>query len=240
MKQAQNARKQRSRTAPRKGGGRNNNGSGGGGNNRSDNRSRGNPKQLLEKYKTQARDALQAGEPVNAEYFFQFADHYQRVVNEMQANSNSRDQNNREQNTQQSEDGQQRNNGRGRNRHDRDQGRTQKRDQGQQSGSQTDQPEAGAETSDPLENVDAPMVDPSMVEQPTEVHPELDLGAATEAGADEAPKRRRPVRRRTAASNGDTTSAASPEAVGEEAPKPKVRRARKTKAEVGGDGEAAA
>jgi len=85
MKQAQNARKQRGRPAQRKGGRSNNNNNG----NRFDNRSRGNPKQLLEKYKTQARDSLQAGDRVNAEYFLQFADHYQRLVNEQQNNQNN-------------------------------------------------------------------------------------------------------------------------------------------------------
>jgi len=98
MKQAQNARKQRGRPAPRNGG--RNSGGGGAGNN-SENRSRGNPKQLLEKYKTQARDSLQAGDRVTAEYYFQFADHYQRVVNESQGGrdqSSNRDQaSNREQ-----------------------------------------------------------------------------------------------------------------------------------------------
>ena len=84
MKQAQNARKQRGRPAQRKGGRSNNNNG-----NRFDNRSRGNPKQLLEKYKTQARDSLQAGDRVNAEYFLQFADHYQRLVNEQQNNQNN-------------------------------------------------------------------------------------------------------------------------------------------------------
>ena len=89
MKQAQNARKQRGRPAQRKGGRSNNNNG-----NRFDNRSRGNPKQLLEKYKTQARDSLQAGDRVNAEYFLQFADHYQRLVNEQQSNQASNNQNN--------------------------------------------------------------------------------------------------------------------------------------------------
>lgn len=97
MKQAQNARKQRGRPAQRKGGRSNNNGG-----NRFDNRARGNPKQLLEKYKTQARDMLQAGDRVNAEYFLQFADHYQRLVNEQLNNQNNQQanqQNNREQQT---------------------------------------------------------------------------------------------------------------------------------------------
>ncbi|WP_420430048.1 DUF4167 domain-containing protein [Kordiimonas sp.] len=80
MKQAQNARnKQRGRSPSRKGGGK----SSGPGNTRSEPRVRGNPKQLLEKYKNQAREARQAGDRVTAEYYYQFADHYQRIMNDM-------------------------------------------------------------------------------------------------------------------------------------------------------------
>lgn len=50
--------------------------------NRIDNRARGNAPQLLEKYKTLARDAQQAGDRVMTEYYLQFADHYFRVVTE--------------------------------------------------------------------------------------------------------------------------------------------------------------
>ena len=50
--------------------------------NRIDNRSRGNAAQLLEKYKSLARDAQQAGDRVNTEYYLQFADHYFRVLAE--------------------------------------------------------------------------------------------------------------------------------------------------------------
>ena len=53
--------------------------------NRIDNRARGNAPQLLEKYKTLARDAQQAGDRVLAEYYFQFADHYFRVLAESRA-----------------------------------------------------------------------------------------------------------------------------------------------------------
>ena len=48
-------------------------------------RQRGNAHQLLEKYKNMARDASQSGERVQAEYYLQFADHYFRVVQDMQA-----------------------------------------------------------------------------------------------------------------------------------------------------------
>ncbi|CAN5355001.1 hypothetical protein BH09PSE3_BH09PSE3_24720 [soil metagenome] len=65
-----------------------NNGGGGRGpesGNRIDNRARGNAAQLLEKYKTLARDAQQAGDRVLTEYYLQFADHYFRVLSETRA-----------------------------------------------------------------------------------------------------------------------------------------------------------
>ena len=56
--------------------------SGGGGGNRQDNRQRGNAAQLLEKYKSLARDAQLGGDRVQTEYYLQFADHYFRVLGE--------------------------------------------------------------------------------------------------------------------------------------------------------------
>jgi hypothetical protein len=53
-----------------------------GGGNRQDNRQRGNAAQLLEKYKSLARDSQLAGDRVQTEYYLQFADHYYRVLNE--------------------------------------------------------------------------------------------------------------------------------------------------------------
>lgn len=53
--------------------------------NRLDNRARGNAAQLLEKYKTLARDAQMQGDRVNTEYYHQFADHYFRVLSENRA-----------------------------------------------------------------------------------------------------------------------------------------------------------
>jgi len=53
--------------------------------NRQDNRSRGNAAQLLEKYKSLARDAQMQGDRVQSEYFLQFAEHYFRVLNENRA-----------------------------------------------------------------------------------------------------------------------------------------------------------
>jgi len=74
-----------------RGGQRQNNNSGGGNGrgpesgNRIDNRARGNAAQLLEKYKTLARDAQQSGDRVLTEYYLQFADHYFRVLSETRA-----------------------------------------------------------------------------------------------------------------------------------------------------------
>ena len=48
--------------------------------NRQDNRQRGNAAQLLEKYKSMARDAQLSGDRVQTEYYLQFADHYFRVL----------------------------------------------------------------------------------------------------------------------------------------------------------------
>lgn len=45
-------------------------------------RGTGNAAQMLEKYKTLARDATQSGDRITAEYYFQYADHYFRVLNE--------------------------------------------------------------------------------------------------------------------------------------------------------------
>jgi hypothetical protein len=53
--------------------------------NRQDNRQRGNAAQLLEKYKSMARDAQLSGDRVQTEYYLQFADHYFRVLSETRA-----------------------------------------------------------------------------------------------------------------------------------------------------------
>lgn len=41
---------------------------------------RGNPQQCVEKYLTLARDATSLGDPISAENYYQFADHYFRLV----------------------------------------------------------------------------------------------------------------------------------------------------------------
>jgi hypothetical protein len=69
-------RRGRNNQRPQGGGNRSSGDSG----NRIDSRARGNATQLLEKYRNLARDAQMAGDRVNAEYYFQFADHYFRVL----------------------------------------------------------------------------------------------------------------------------------------------------------------
>ncbi|WP_324806185.1 DUF4167 domain-containing protein [Sphingomonas sp. LY29] len=56
--------------------------SGNAGGNARDTRQRGNAAQLLEKYKSMARDSQLAGDRVQTEYYLQFADHYFRVLEE--------------------------------------------------------------------------------------------------------------------------------------------------------------
>ncbi len=84
----------RQQNGRRRGRGNNNQrpqGGNGGGNrnqdngNRIDNRSRGNAAQLLEKFKTLARDAQQSGDRVLTEYYLQFSDHYFRVLADTRA-----------------------------------------------------------------------------------------------------------------------------------------------------------
>jgi len=176
MKQAQNARKQRGRPAPRKGGRSN---SSGGAGNRSENKVRGNPKQLLEKYKTQARDALQAGDRVTSEYYFQFADHYQRVVNDMQQNS-------RDQGRDQGRD-------EGEKRGRKDHGRRDRQAKPADENQVADGEDVAVEAANAPEEQEAVAANPAESEQPVEVHPELGLDGTV---APEKPKRRAPVRRR--------------------------------------------
>ncbi len=41
---------------------------------------RGNPQQFVEKYLTLARDAASSGDPISAENYYQYADHYYRMA----------------------------------------------------------------------------------------------------------------------------------------------------------------
>ena len=44
-----------------------------------ENKVRGNPQQCVEKYLSLARDATSSGDPVSAENYYQYADHYYRL-----------------------------------------------------------------------------------------------------------------------------------------------------------------
>ncbi len=182
MKQAQNTRhKQRGRPSSRQGG------KSGGPGNRTEQRVRGNPKQLVEKYKNQAREALQAGDRTQSEYFLQFADHYYRVMNESRSNQNDGDGN------QNSQGNSRRRRGRGRGPQD-DQ-------QTDAAGNQNGQPEQSGQQEQ--DGVEQPKVQPAAAPengvtevapaQPIEVQPGLDLDDGAEKPA---PKRRRPPRKK--------------------------------------------
>jgi hypothetical protein len=45
-------------------------------------KSRGNPQQCVDKYLTLAREASSSGDPVSAENYYQYADHYYRLAAE--------------------------------------------------------------------------------------------------------------------------------------------------------------
>ena len=45
-----------------------------------DGKSRGNPQQSVERYLTLARDAASSGDPISAENYYQYADHYYRLA----------------------------------------------------------------------------------------------------------------------------------------------------------------
>lgn len=49
-------------------------------------RQRGQAHQMLEKYNNLAREALVSGDRVLAEGYFQYADHFQRILNDIKAN----------------------------------------------------------------------------------------------------------------------------------------------------------
>ena len=80
MKQNSSSRRGRGRAQGKRGGGQPGRSPVNG--NRAEPKLKGNPKQLLDKYKSLARDAIQAGDRILAENYFQHADHYQRLVNE--------------------------------------------------------------------------------------------------------------------------------------------------------------
>ena len=87
MNNRQNNRRRGRNPNPRQSGG---GGRGSDPQNRVDNRTRGNAVQLHEKYRNMARDAQTKGDRVEAEYWWQFADHYYRVVADQRARAEER------------------------------------------------------------------------------------------------------------------------------------------------------
>ncbi len=89
MKQGSNNRRSRSRGGGKRhsGGGRNNFESNG-----PDVKIRGSAQQVQEKYLALARDASSAGDWISAEAFFQYAEHYYRIVNADPKNANGKGQ----------------------------------------------------------------------------------------------------------------------------------------------------
>jgi len=86
MKHNPNNRRPRSRGGKQRhsgGGGRNNYDSSG-----PDGKVRGSAQQVLDKYLSLAQDAYSAGDRIAAESFYQFAEHYYRVLNADGANNN--------------------------------------------------------------------------------------------------------------------------------------------------------
>ena len=78
MRQGPNKNRMRGRGNGRKGGNSRNQSFESNG---SDVKVRGNAQQVVEKYLTLARDASSAGDRINAESYYQFAEHYYRVMN---------------------------------------------------------------------------------------------------------------------------------------------------------------
>lgn len=218
MKQAQNAQKRRGRPSSRNNGKSQNS-------NRNEPKVRGNPKQLAEKYKNQAREALQSGDRTQAEYYFQFADHYHRVLNEMRGpNNQTTNQNNTEQAQDDGDNGGQQNRRRNNRRNQR--GRSSHENSAQQeNGVQNASEEQSAQLPDanevqenaevsekpaPKRRRSAPKSEVSVgedvaaQEQPKEVHPELDLNGEAPA----KPVRRRAPARRKREDKADAGTAA--------------------------------
>lgn len=186
MKQAQNTRhKQRGRPSSRQGG------KSGGPGNRSEQRVRGNPKQLVEKYKNQAREALQAGDRTQSEYFLQFAEHYYRVMNETRSNQNDGDGN------QNNQGNSRRRRGRGRGPQDDQQTDAAANQNGQPQQDGAEQP--AAQPASVPAAVSEGAVNDAAPSKPVEVQPGLDLGQGDEKPA---PKRRRAPRKKPQPADG--------------------------------------
>ena len=183
---------------------------------------RGNPKQLLEKYKNQAREATQAGDRVMTEYYLQFADHYQRVINEMRGVSSGvyRDRDETADTGEKSKQVEA---------DERTGQRDRRRRNGRRDSAAGGQPDA-AVTSDNARQEKPPAdgvvvtngaTDPATQEQPAEIHPELNLGPAEETPVTKPRRRAATTRRRKAPAKSaaeTTADVPSAEAVPEPGP----------------------
>lgn len=74
--------------------------------NRNEPRVKGNAAQLVEKYKSMAKDAMGSGDRVLSENYLQHADHYLRVLNEKQTGKPAPQPQNKAEDNQASDDGQ--------------------------------------------------------------------------------------------------------------------------------------
>ncbi|MCA8899789.1 MAG: DUF4167 domain-containing protein [Hyphomonas sp.] len=138
---------------------------------------RGSAQQVLEKYQQYARDAQTSGDRILSEAYFQFAEHYQRIVAKQQE---ARDRQQQQQ--------------RG-NRDDRDQGRRDDRDTSRNdSDDDTADTAEGAEAS--VERRDAPAADKSDSDDDAMRVIDADEKEAEASNEDEAPKRGRGGRRK--------------------------------------------
>ena len=77
-----NTRFSRNKTYSRRNGTHRTSGINTGSNNSHRERVRGNPSQVLSKYLVLAKNALSSGDTIQAEYYFQHADHYSRIMSE--------------------------------------------------------------------------------------------------------------------------------------------------------------
>jgi len=162
MNKGQNVRRGRAKTTSKRGGSSN-------AGNRTHNKSQGNPKQNLDKYTAMARDARQSGDRVNEEYYLQFADHFQRLINER--NASAGEQNNNAQ--------------RGRNDNNRRGGNDQQSNNNNNNNHNASQ---GAVKKDPADQA-----------QPKDVRPDTKNGTKNDANTDaaaEKPKARAPRRKK--------------------------------------------
>lgn len=205
---------------PRSRGGKQRHSGGGGRNNFESNgpevKVRGTAQQVLEKYLALANDAQSSGDRINAESYFQHAEHYHRVLNADGANNNQNQSQNQNQ-KQNRPDRQQHSSG---NTNERDQGRDQDREQAAEATVERPQHQAQPENSDdsiaPVEDT-AVAVDPAEQPQPSiadMIPPAVDLSGGTSGGdapeAEEAPK---PRRRRSRAKPETKPEPDEPEAV---------------------------